>query len=157
MNGWEDRCQALSVAVANVEGSAKLHVPFGDVPKSASLHSQGFRGYEGSLIDVPVTTIDAICSESERVDLVKIDVEGFEDKVLEGMQQVLADSTPTIIVECNPDGPFAAIETILTRFGYRFFHLRREGPVAADKIIPDKKERDRNFLCTVYDDWGRCK
>jgi len=140
MNEWEDRCQVRNEAVSNIIGAAKFHVPFGDVPKSASLEPQGFRGNKGILIDVPVTTIDAIISENEQVDLIKIDVEGFEDKVLEGMQRVLANSAPNIIVECNPDGPFLAVETILTRFGYRFFHMCGEKLVAVDKIIPDEKE-----------------
>lgn len=130
----------------------QFHVPFCDLPTSASLHSQGFRGCKGALIDVLVTTIDTVCSEDERVDLVKIDVEGFEDKVLEGMQRVLTTSAPDIIVECNPDGPFQSVETILAKFGYHFFHIRREGPVAVDKIVPSETGCYRNFLCTVQDD-----
>jgi len=69
------------------------------------------------------------------------------------MSRVLATSSPTIVVECNPDGPFSAVEAILTRFGYRFFHLREEGPVAVNRIIPDESERYRNHLRTTHDDW----
>jgi FkbM family methyltransferase len=152
LNGWENRCQLRSEAVSNMQGSTKFHVMFADVPTSASLHLQGFRGEEGDLIDVLVTTVDAVCVDDKHVDLVKIDVEGFEDKVLEGMQHVLATSGPTIVIECIPDGPFQAVEAILTKFGYRFYHLRKEGPVAVDKIVPDQHEVYRNFLCIVRDD-----
>lgn len=153
MNGWSERCQPHNQAVLNTVGETRLHVPFGDVPLSASLHPQGFRGYKGVLIDIPVTTIDAVCSKNKHIDLIKIDVEGLEDKVLEGMQQILSDSAPTIIIECNPDSPFLAVESVLAKFGYHFFHLRAEGAVAINKIVPDEKGLYRNFLCTVHDNW----
>lgn len=152
INGWDTQCEVRREAVSDASGSAHFHVPDGDLPTSATLHRQGFRGYRGTLFEVPVTTIDDICLAGTRVDLVKIDVEGFEDKVLRGMQRNLLSSTPTIIVECNPDGPFQGVEAILKMFGYHFFHLRVEGPVAVDKITPDKSGKYRNFLCTVYDD-----
>lgn len=153
LNGWSDRCQAKNQAVSNQVGETKLHIPFEDVPLSASLNPQGFRGYKGYLIDIPVTTIDAVCSHNQPIDLIKIDVEGFEDKVLQGMEQVLLHSTPTLIIECNSDGPFLAVETLLKKLGYRFFHLRLEGPVAMNRIVPDEKKLYRNFLCTVHEDW----
>ncbi|KYC40128.1 hypothetical protein WA1_29745 [Scytonema hofmannii PCC 7110] len=154
-NGWEERCQIYNKAVSNIVGETKFHVPFNDVPLSASLNLQGFRGQEGVIIDIPVTTIDDVCSKSGKIDLIKLDVEGFEDKVLEGMEQVLSNSSPTIIVECNPDGPVLAVENILSKFGYHFFHLRTEGPVAMDKIVPDQKQLYRNFLCTPHKDWEK--
>jgi FkbM family methyltransferase len=148
MNGWDGRCEARCEAVADFVGTTKLHVPFSmGIPTSASLSHEGFRGYEGSLIDVPVTTVDTVCSSGERVDLVKLDVENHEHTVLEGMKQVLSTSRPALIVECNPDGPFQAIEAILSQFGYDFFHLRPEGLVQCGRILPDETELYRNFLC----------
>lgn len=157
INGWSDRCQTKNLAVSNTVGETKLHIPFEDVPLSASLNPEGFRGYEGYLIDINVTRIDTICSPNEPIDLIKIDAEGFDDKVLEGMLQVLSNSAPNIIVECNYDGPCIAVETILKKFGYRFFHLRPEGPVAMNKIVPDENKLYRNYLCTVRDDWEEVK
>jgi FkbM family methyltransferase len=157
MNGWLDRCDVKNLAVSNTVGETKLHIPFEDVPLSASLNPQGFRGYEGYLIDIDVTTIDTICSQNEPIDLIKIDAEGFDDKVLLGMYRILSNSAPTIIVECNYDGPFLAVETILSQFGYRFFHLRPEGPILMNKIVPDEKKLYRNFLCTVHEDWEELK
>jgi FkbM family methyltransferase len=149
MNAWEDRCQARCEAVSNIQGSAKFHVPFcTGIPVASSLNTQGYNGYAGYLIDVPVTTIDEVCA-GERVDLIKIDVENYEDKVLEGMQRVLAASMPTIVLECYPEGPFRSVEAMLAPFGYRFFHLRQGGPVPLERIIPDVRRHDKNFLCTV--------
>jgi FkbM family methyltransferase len=146
-NEWTERCEVHQAAVSNFVGITSFHIPNGDSPKSASLDTSGFRGYEGSLTEVPVTTVDHVCSDHMRVDLVKIDVEGYEDRVLEGMSSVLNNSQPFIIVECNPDGPFKRVQSLLEDYGYTFHHIRREGLVTVLDIAPDSKEKYRNFLC----------
>jgi FkbM family methyltransferase len=148
INGWIERCDVRSEAVSNFTGSAKFYVPPGDSPLSGTLES-GFTGAKGDLIEVPVTTIDEICSDTKGVDLAKIDVEGSEDKVLQGMQKVLQESAPTIFIECNPNGPIHGIQIILRRYDYQFFHLLPEGPVRVGAIVPDRKGRYRNFLCVT--------
>jgi FkbM family methyltransferase len=148
INHWEDRCQTKGEAVSNVEGKATFHVPFTFIPWSGSLKAKGFRGLAGELIEVPVTTIDALLGD-RAVDLIKIDVEGFEDTVLEGMLHTLSGSTPTIVVECTLDGPYERVEAILSEYNYRFYHLKPGELVEADHIQPDPDDRYRNFLCTI--------
>lgn len=149
LNGWSGRVQLHAEAVADRTGLAKLHIPAEGLPSSASLHAAGFRGQEGRLVEVAVTTIDHACPAGAHVDLAKIDVEGFEDKVLLGMTRVLHDSRPMLVIECNPDGPFGEVEAILRSFGYHFYHLREDGPVPVERIEPDPRERSRNFLCSA--------
>jgi len=149
LNSWVDRCELRNEACSDHDGFARFHVPYDDVPTSASLNPMGFRGYSGELVDIPVTTVDAVCSGTGRVDVVKIDVEGYEDRVLYGMVATLARSMPTIIVECNPDCPYSAVEALLSDFGYHFYHLRPEGPVLTQRIVPDVKRMYCNYLCTV--------
>ena len=147
INGFGSRCSARREAVSDFEGHARLHVPDTVLPTSASLDERGFRGTTGTLVDVPVTTIDAACAGRDDIDLAKIDVEGFEDKALAGMGSVLSQCAPAIVVECNPDGPFRGVEAALRVHRYRFFHLRDRGAVARDGIEPDPDEVFRNYLC----------
>jgi len=147
INNWADRCILSQCAVADFVGTTEFHVPYDELPSSASLHRDGFHGYPGQLIQRQATTIDRFVHEREQIDLVKIDVEGFEDKVLHGMRDVLALHRPSIVVECNPDGPYAAVQQILFEYGYQLYHLRGEGPKAVTSIVPDREERHRNFLC----------
>jgi FkbM family methyltransferase len=149
INDWEERISLEPQAVSNFVGTTKFHIPFDEVPLSGSLELTGFRGYEGELIEVRVTSIDAFYNREEAIDLVKIDVEGFEDKVLEGMSGILTRFSPDLIVECNHDGPFLNIEAILQQFGYRFFHLVPQGAIPVEKIRPDSQGHYRNYLCTV--------
>jgi FkbM family methyltransferase len=149
-NGWQARCTLRREAVSNMQGVTAFHVPYsGSIPTSGSLSVHGFRGYEGELIDTPVTTLDAVCATLDTVNLAKIDVEGFEDKVLEGMPETLRRCHPDIIVECNHDGPYQRVEEILAAFGYSFYALRGSGPVAVDHLLPDAEDKHRNFLCST--------
>jgi FkbM family methyltransferase len=147
INELEDRCHAHQMAVSNFNGFGKFHVPFGDCPSSASLDINGFRGAKGYLINVSVRKLDDLCLDFKKVDLVKVDVEGYEDKVLEGMENILKQSRPKIIVECNIDGPYKVVEGILNSFNYKFYHLLKNGPKLVEKIIPCKMQLHRNFLC----------
>jgi FkbM family methyltransferase len=146
-NGFSRRCETYNIAVSDFTGSASFHVPFSDVPASSSLDPGGFRNVPGELINVPVSSIDAIVPKSMEVSVVKLDVEKFEHRVLNGMRRVLGECRPAIVIECLPDGPCGAVESILREFGYRFYHLRSEGPIAEPGIIPDQSGQFRNFLC----------
>ncbi len=153
MNGLESRIEARPEAVSNTVGHARIYVPDYAAPTGASLHVGGLRGEGTVAVDVPLTTLDQACADRMHVDLMKIDVEGFEDKVLEGMPRILADHRPAIIVEILPDGPYKAVQEILRKYGYRFFHLRGEGPTPMTEIVPDPTQNYDNYLCTVHDDW----
>jgi len=147
LNGLSERCVVVPGAASRTQGTVRLHVPHDAVPTSASLNAEGFRGYKGDLVDVPVHTLDNLCSRYERIDLLKIDVEGFEDHVLEGATSVLERSAPIVIVECNPDGPHRAVQALLEPRGYSFFRITSEGPRKMERVEPDTTERFRNVLC----------
>ena len=81
------------------------------------------------------TTMDAYVGENglERLDFVKIDIEGYELKCLEGAQQTLARFAPTLYLEIYnewsskfgyspPD-----IVSFLEKFGYSEFYLVHNG------------------------------
>jgi len=147
INGFESRCHPRAEAVADVAGTAKLVVSDREVPHDAHLGSLSGDARE-SAIDVRVTTLDDIRPELPPIALVKIDIEGSEDRVIRGMVGILAEDRPAIILECLPGGPAEAIESVLGAFGYRYFHLREE-PVPISRLRPDPKLRYRNFLCTT--------
>jgi FkbM family methyltransferase len=60
-----------------------------------SLYQHG--NEQGEVIDVEVETLDALLSSSERVDLVKLDVEGAELSALRGMSRTL-DRNPDLVL-----------------------------------------------------------
>jgi FkbM family methyltransferase len=55
-------------------------------------------------IPVPVTTLDIFCRSNaiEKLDFVKVDVEGMEYEVLKGGEQVINNYRPLLFLETNP-------------------------------------------------------
>jgi len=78
---------------------------------------------------VDVLTLDSVIERENitRVDFIKIDVDGFEAKVLLGAQKILSSATPpALVMEINPagiarngDNPDDMADA-LTRYGYKF-------------------------------------
>jgi len=72
----------------------------------------------GEVIVVPTTTFDTWAAGAGfgRIDLVKVDVEGAEARVLEGMEETLRSAPPRrIVLETKPGGEAARF---LASFGY---------------------------------------
>ncbi|MEO6918281.1 MAG: FkbM family methyltransferase [Collimonas sp.] len=67
---------------------------------------------------VPMVTLDSL--GLERLDLVKLDVEGMELDVLRGARSVIEKCRPAMIIEVLKSDP-AAIEAFLKELGYRLF------------------------------------
>lgn len=129
LNNFQTRCHPQNMAMGMQDGEVSFHVPFDDVPTSASLNQQGFNDIPGELITVPITRFDTFFQNKTPPDLIKIDVEGFEDKVLEGMLGLFENNyRPLIIFESNPGGPEEQIDSILKSLGYDLFHLQKSGP-----------------------------
>ena len=146
-NGYQSRCQLVAAAVANIGGQVDFCELDGGVPTASSLEVTGYRGNKGKVIKVKAVTIDSLNLPAQLVDLVKIDVETFEDVVLQGMTALLDKHLPNMFVECNYDGPFQAVENILRRYGYAFYHLTVTGPKTMEHIVPDPKGMFLNYLC----------
>ena len=174
--------------VPNVEASP---LALGDRAGTVEFHdfsyfsAGSFAAGEGSLLSsasygstvsqAPVTTLDQVAADVplERVDLVKIDVEGAELSVLEGAAAVLAAHRPTVILEFNSFAfamhqsvlPQVALARIRRTFPYVYVIGREDGTLA--RLESPSEEYDflydngihgpsDNFVCTFADlDVGR--
>jgi FkbM family methyltransferase len=89
-----------------VQGAA--YKTCGEIRLGRALASTGYSGlyYEKAVewIQVPALTLDSLAERLAlgRIDLVKIDVEGAEIDVLEGMKGLLSKQRPTLLVELHP-------------------------------------------------------
>jgi FkbM family methyltransferase len=66
----------------------------------------------------------------DRLDLIKMDVEGYEPQALKGLAKTLARFRPVVFFEWTPDDPTGTSPPADHFFpeGYRFFHFRPESP-----------------------------
>lgn len=99
---------------------------------------------------VVVTTIDAFCRSERigRLDFLKIDVEGYENRVLRGGAATLARFRPAIMIELNPpvlrttDSSVDQVVGTLNDLGYSLFRAERRDLVP----LSVKEVRDDSFI-----------
>ena len=99
------------VAVGSAEGRAKLNAPTKENSGAASLLSTNMPArFAARPIEVQVTSIDAYCRRHtfDRVDVIKIDCQGYELQVLEGGSGVLQTFRPRLLLEYDVDWLLAA-------------------------------------------------
>lgn len=124
LNGLGGRVRVLSAAIGDHDGEASF-VPHG-------CHGQLVEGDIGRSTRVPLRTIDSLVEAErlERLDFVKIDVEGAEVDVLRGMPH-LAERTaaPYLLVECCPHTlssyghTTAELVALLEEYGYAVYNV----------------------------------
>lgn len=156
INEMESNVHCLRSVVSNQLGEISFHVPHKNL-SSGSLDLTGFANLPGSIISMPSITIDSF-SESEglqKIDLIKIDVEGFEVDVLSGAIKTMSRDKPVIICECLPGANADGIEELLKQYGYRYYHLLPDGPLLMDHIVPDLNNQYNNYLFITDEDHSR--
>lgn len=97
-NGFTDRCQAFQYGVSDVAGEAFIHIQE-DLNQGFSHVSASEKAEHDSRISL--TRLDDVDFGS-RVDVFKIDVEGFETRVLRGGQAFFQKHRPIVLTEVFP-------------------------------------------------------
>jgi FkbM family methyltransferase len=120
----EPVCCALGAA----RGSGKMTTESLSVGNTLVVNEE-LGSSSGALVEVPVDTVDAFCADRnlQRVNLLKIDTEGYEMSVLRGAQNLLAEKRiDFILAECDfsrregePHGDFIEISQHVSAFGFR--------------------------------------
>jgi FkbM family methyltransferase len=68
--------------------------------------------------DVVVKKLDDILCDFNNISLIKIDVEGYELKVLHGAKDIIKKNKPVLIVECRGEEEFKNINSFLMSLNY---------------------------------------
>jgi FkbM family methyltransferase len=119
--------EVVEKAVAERTGEARLQVV--DDQSWSKLEAYGAHPGTEQVITVPIVALDDALARGELPppDVIKIDVEGAELAVLEGMARTLAEHRPAIICELHDThGPFVEH---MRAAGYRVVNLEGAGPV----------------------------
>jgi FkbM family methyltransferase len=110
--------------VAVTDGSSRTVMLYSGRARSRAEWNVGGRTVSGEPrspeVEVASVSLDAFFSADDRVDLVKIDVEGAEGAVLDGMRDLVARARPVVITEFHDDANWAK-RTTLVAAGYVLF------------------------------------
>jgi FkbM family methyltransferase len=103
----------------------------------------------------PVVTLDAFCAERgiERVDFIRMDIEGAEQKALRGAQGILDRDRPHVLLEIHPvmlnarfGGSAEAVVDLFQSRGYRMFALNGDRLEERTTVVEDLPWKDYFFI-----------
>lgn len=125
---------------------------------NSGTHSVGKRTPQ--FVDVPATTVDALVSDlgSQRVDVVKIDVEGYEAQVFAGAFQTLSTFKPIVFAEFDSDMITAAggspddVASTLAEHGSMYLIDERTEQITEidrDVLVGHKESHRSPMACNV--------
>ena len=122
VNGWQDRVTVIRAAVGQCSGQVRFASARGQESR-IEIRPEVCDG----VIAVPMVTLDDALA-GQRIDVIKIDVEGFEQQVLEGARKILTEERQrprAILVEVHPfawadaDTSSASFLSLLDEMGFR--------------------------------------
>jgi FkbM family methyltransferase len=130
------------LALGDVAGSAPLYVPATNTTESSLLST--FRTGTHP-VSVDVARLDDL--DIGTVDLMKIDTEGTEDRVIRGALRTIARDQPIIICEVLVHRPAEeGMQSLLDELGYLAFLLTDRGLQLRNPIAGDPAYENLNFL-----------
>lgn len=138
-------------ALSDEPGTLSMFMPeeFAGNIYSSSLSMDHYLKHQQSaprIFEVRVEVFDELARRSaiEHVDLVKVDAEGFDFKVLKGMERTLTRDTPDVLVEISSEEEGTGVEMLLPTKKYRYFNICEDGRfVLTDRLKPTT---ERNYL-----------
>jgi FkbM family methyltransferase len=142
-------CVVSDVALSNEDGEAEF---FAGPTSHYGVSSLRKLDDASATIRVRTAKFDDILSKSETVDLMKIDVEGAECHVLEGMQETLRHSAPDIIIEVSPkylegmDRSTADLDRLFNANGYRSYAIEHTGLRPLSSLVCYPSDQFNAFL-----------
>lgn len=126
---WGPRSGVVEVheiALTDAEGPVSLTLPAGfDRNRGLGKLSSGGSSDEEENIPVRGGTLDAFLGAYERVGVVKIDVEGHEEKLLHGSRATLSSQIVRDWIVEHHDSYPSAVSEIFRRSGYTIFEIRK--------------------------------
>lgn len=115
-------------AIGDDDGVAEFAVPVVTSPLiDSGMARIGPAGAGQEALQVPLRSLDSLAAEHDlaALDLIKIDTEGYERRVLDGAAGILHRHRPVLVIETGheAEGDRAAIHDRLVRLGYRMLGI----------------------------------
>lgn len=124
--------KVVEKAIWDSIGEATLGVPAGN---KTTLSTIGVHFEGGTSITVHTTTLDSLTEGYERVDVIKMDVEGVELSALKGAGKTL-QKTSRLVIEVGPWSE-DEVKGILAPLGFKFSDLDTGGKQGTKNILAE--------------------
>lgn len=137
-----DTVTVHDVALSEQAGSLRFNIPLVGGRPNAQLASLEPRGEDCEVREVEVRSVDSY--GFAEVDLMKIDVEGHEEKVIKGALGTIAACKPVLIIEIEQrhlESPIDAVFDLVIELGYDGFFMRGGDLVSLDQFDHDTHQK----------------
>lgn len=143
-----DNIQIEQIAISDYVGQSSLYVTRTHVgiPTDSSL-CHGFREQVNEF-KVTTTTLDEYINNQglSQIDLLKIDVEAAEKKVIAGALQTLKRDLPFVICEVLENLDHSFLQQVFQELNYHFYHITPAGLLKHKKLKGSLDGEKRNYL-----------
>lgn len=122
-----DHVQPLCYAASDVTGTALISIPtYAD--GSDNMYGATLEQADGSTgLQISTLRLDERFADLSQLNVVKLDVEGHEPQVLEGMRSVIARHYPAFLIEINDgfdeNSIGAQVHAFMTAMGYSMYYF----------------------------------
>jgi FkbM family methyltransferase len=142
LNRMGDKIEVVAAAVSEQAGEADFYIPTtstGLIESGSSLNPRFHEALHEKIlrtIKVPMVTVDSFVEQKgcRPLDLMKIDVESQEHRVLLGARRTLREDRPVIFLEILPQADCEALELLRAELGYACGLLQPEGILWQDRV-----------------------
>ena len=102
VNGFA-RIELIAGAASDRTGTMQLRThPHTSNSATPAAAGELLRDARGVVVSVPALVLDERCADLDRLDLLKIDIEGMEPLALRGLERTIARLRPILLSEFNP-------------------------------------------------------
>lgn len=111
-----------AIEINDIENVQPFNCAVSSEDSTMKVYSDGNMARKNGAKEYQVKTMKLDSVIKEKIDILKIDVEGFEVDVLNGAMEILDDYHPKIIVETHSNSLKKETIKLLSRFGYSVIH-----------------------------------
>ena len=125
INNFENNCTLLNIALGNVDEAGTVLKNTKNMGMSSIVRSEKVSSENENII---IKKLDSIDLNVENIDLIKVDVEGFEYEFLKGAEKTIKNHMPILVIEYSPallssDEQHDLVE-FLYKMGYKIYDVR---------------------------------
>ena len=148
VNGFRNRIDVVPFAAGAEEGTATLAVPESHLGGATILPTDD-EEYIHDRFEVPVQTLDHLIGD-ERIDFMKIDAEGAEGEIWDGMTRILENRDIEIVMEFSPQILDDRGESLLNKIKRDGFHIQAIDNNSDFHDMEPAQLMNRNRLMMLY-------
>jgi FkbM family methyltransferase len=151
LNGFATRTSIVEAAAGGGPlEQVLLYSPHGEFKNACVINSpEVVNSDQGTLQQVRQVTIDDLVAACSRVDFLKIDAEGAEEAIIEGMSQCIAQHSPSIVLEFNASRcrtPENMIRRLVANYNIFYYLDYRSNLVRTDEAEVMSKQVGEDWL-----------